>query len=160
MGIEALGALGDFLGGVAVIASLLYLAFQIRQNTKAIRSSSYHQAAEQTWNYCLAVAQDPSLAALIARNEAGDPLAPDEAMRVAAGFQALIFGFENMLRLREEGLVDPVVWQNLIENSMAGLGTPGLRAQLAARPGPLSRRLLAEIEARSHLFPAGPAPGA
>ena len=86
MTIETLGALGDFLGGVAVVASLLYLAAQIRQNTKAIRSSSYHP--------------------------------------------------------------------------MAGLGTPGLRAQLAARPGPLSKRPLAEIEAHPHLFPPGSDPSA
>ena len=31
--LEALGNLGDFVGGVAVIVTLLYLASQIRQNT-------------------------------------------------------------------------------------------------------------------------------
>ena len=72
MTLDTLGNVGDFVGGVTVIVSLLYLAVQIRQHTKAVRSSSYHQAAEQTWNYCLAVAQDPTLAELFARRMAGD----------------------------------------------------------------------------------------
>lgn len=154
MDVEMLGNLGDFVGGLAVIASLLYLAVQIRQNTKAIRSSSYHQAAEQTWNYCLAIAQDGSLAEILARREAGQPLSPAEAMRGNASDQALVFGFENMLRLHEEGLIDPDVWRNVLENSMAFFGSNYGRTLLASRPGPLSKRLLAEVEAllqpRSH----------
>ena len=94
MTIETLGSLGDFLGGLAVIASLLYLAVQIRQNTKAIRSSSYHQAAEQTWNYCLAVAGDASLAEILARRTSGEALTPSEQIRAQSADQALIYGFE------------------------------------------------------------------
>ena len=36
MTIQDLGALGDMIGGVAVVASLIYLAIQIRQNTQQI----------------------------------------------------------------------------------------------------------------------------
>jgi hypothetical protein len=36
MTIQDLGALGDMIGGVAVVASLIYLAIQIRQNTHQI----------------------------------------------------------------------------------------------------------------------------
>jgi hypothetical protein len=136
-----------------VIGSLLYLAVQIRQNTKTVRSSSYHQAAEQTWNYCLAVAQDGSLADLLARRYSGEPLTLAEQLRVNSADVALIFGFENMLRLHEEGLVDLDVWKNLIENSMMFLGSKTGRNLLAGRPGPLSKRLLAEVEALSHLYP-------
>jgi len=157
MNVETLGNLGDFLGGLAVIASLLYLAVQIRQNTRAVRSSSYHQAAEQTWNYCLAVAGDASLAEILARREAGEALSPAEQIRATISDQALIFGFENMFRLHEEGLVDPDVWQNVIENSMVYFGNKDGRALLAGRPGPLSQRLLAEIEARPQLDPPGAA---
>jgi hypothetical protein len=36
MTIQDLGSLGDMIGGVAVVASLIYLAIQIRQNTKQV----------------------------------------------------------------------------------------------------------------------------
>ncbi len=38
--LEALGNIGDFIGGIAVVVSLIYLAIQIRQNTKALRTAS------------------------------------------------------------------------------------------------------------------------
>jgi len=151
--LEAFGSIGDFIGGLGVIASLVYLAVQIRQNTRAVRSSSYHQAAEQTWNYCLALAQDGPLAEIIAKRIAGEVLTPAEEIRADAADQALIFGFENMLRLHEEGLLDGDVWHNVMANSMVGLDTPHVRALLARRPGPLSVRLLGAIEEFARRYP-------
>ena len=37
MDVEALGNLGDFLGGIGVVITLLYLAIQVRQNTRQMR---------------------------------------------------------------------------------------------------------------------------
>ena len=39
---EAIGAIGELIGGAAVIATLIYLAVQLRQNTKGIRAQSYY----------------------------------------------------------------------------------------------------------------------
>jgi hypothetical protein len=41
--IENLGNLGDFIGGIAVVVTLIYLAMQIRQNTRTVRLSSVQQ---------------------------------------------------------------------------------------------------------------------
>ena len=40
MTLEDLGNLGEFLGAIGVIASLVYLAVQIRQNTRAVNSNT------------------------------------------------------------------------------------------------------------------------
>jgi hypothetical protein len=40
MNLEQLANLGEFIGGTAVIASLIYLAIQIRQNTRSVKSST------------------------------------------------------------------------------------------------------------------------
>ena len=45
MSIMELGALGEFFGAIAVVVTLIYLAGQLRQNTKALRSASYEH-----WN--------------------------------------------------------------------------------------------------------------
>lgn len=42
---EDLGAIGDLVGGVAVVVSLVYVAFQIRQNSRQIEQNSRHMAA-------------------------------------------------------------------------------------------------------------------
>ncbi|MCZ6501930.1 MAG: hypothetical protein O6945_05370, partial [Gammaproteobacteria bacterium] len=38
MTIFELGALGEFVGAIAVVGTFIYLAIQIRQNTKAMRA--------------------------------------------------------------------------------------------------------------------------
>ncbi len=38
---DAIGAIAELLGAVGVIASLVYLAGQIRQNTRATRGATY-----------------------------------------------------------------------------------------------------------------------
>ena len=38
--LDALGNIGDFVGGVAVLATLIYLATQVRQHTKTLRPAS------------------------------------------------------------------------------------------------------------------------
>ena len=40
---EAIGAIGEVGGAVGVIVTLIYLAGQLRQNTKALRTGSYAQ---------------------------------------------------------------------------------------------------------------------
>lgn len=43
---EAIGALGEIAGAVAVIVTLLYLAKQIRQNSKSLdRANEFAQAS-------------------------------------------------------------------------------------------------------------------
>ena len=39
MTLQDLGSIGDFIGGIAVIITLLYLANQIRQNTNSVLGS-------------------------------------------------------------------------------------------------------------------------
>ncbi len=45
MTIEDLGALGELLGSVAVLATLIYLALQTRQNTAAIAARSIRRGS-------------------------------------------------------------------------------------------------------------------
>ena len=42
---EAIGAVGEILGALAVFASLIYLARQIRQNTQMMKSTVRQQLA-------------------------------------------------------------------------------------------------------------------
>ncbi len=46
MTITELGAIGEFIGGIVVIVTLIYLIFQLRQNTQSIRSQSRFSVLE------------------------------------------------------------------------------------------------------------------
>ncbi len=44
---DAIGAIGELVGAVGVIATLGYLAVQIRQNTNAVKLGTSHAVAEE-----------------------------------------------------------------------------------------------------------------
>ena len=43
---EAIGSIGEIVGAAAVVVSVLYLAFQIRQNTHSVRGSTIQAVTE------------------------------------------------------------------------------------------------------------------
>ena len=45
--ITTLAAWGEFLGGIAVVGSLIYVGIQIRHNTKSVRRASARQTSEK-----------------------------------------------------------------------------------------------------------------
>lgn len=41
--LDTLGNLGDFIDGIAVVITLIYLAVQVRQNTLALKAASWQE---------------------------------------------------------------------------------------------------------------------
>jgi hypothetical protein len=67
MDIMELGAIGELVGGVAVIASLVYVGLQIRQNTGAMRAASAQNLVTVSTNGHFLLAADNGLAEIIQR---------------------------------------------------------------------------------------------
>ena len=59
---DALGAISETIGAIAVIVTLAYLAVQIRQNTRATQTASHHAITDSLNLGNIAVAQDAELA--------------------------------------------------------------------------------------------------
>lgn len=47
MDLTQLANLGEFIGGIAVIASLIYVGFQVRQNTQGLKEASNRETSVQ-----------------------------------------------------------------------------------------------------------------
>lgn len=47
MDLDTLAKLGEFVGGFFVVLSLVYLAHQVRMNTKSLRSENYARVLER-----------------------------------------------------------------------------------------------------------------
>ncbi len=62
---EAVGVIGEWIGGVAVFATLLYLAIQIKQNTKQLKSNSLDTLAHRMDAVLHTEARDVQLAKLM-----------------------------------------------------------------------------------------------
>lgn len=155
---EAIAAIGEVAGALGVIASLGYLAIQIRQNTRQIRQNievgqvaSYNQAQEQTRQAPLAMAQDGEAVRSLAKfSEQGlDALAAEETVRLQAILGTFFHGIDSLFKLYEKGLVDPENWENIVESQLDGWwSNPHMIAYISSRPGPISKRSATYIERR------------
>jgi hypothetical protein len=59
---DAIGALAELAGALGVIASLVYLAIQIRQNTRSAREAAWHSVLRDLQQFRSLIAQDPEVA--------------------------------------------------------------------------------------------------
>jgi hypothetical protein len=64
--ITTLAAWGEFIGGIAVVVSLIYLASQIRSNTKTVRASNFNELLDATDQFS-SVMRDSEWASLYVR---------------------------------------------------------------------------------------------
>ena len=62
MTIMELGAIGELVGGVAVIASLIFVGLQVRQNTHAISSGRHQEMLHSSGRRTICFQDDPSAA--------------------------------------------------------------------------------------------------
>ncbi|MDH3379233.1 MAG: hypothetical protein OEQ39_20095 [Gammaproteobacteria bacterium] len=106
---EAIGAIGEVVGALAVIATLLYLAVQIRQNTKAIKGTTLtaiteHKQFELRWSSDIATAWRKSLT---------DPksLTPDESWQMAEWLSSCFVARQNEFFQHKQGLIDDETWE-------------------------------------------------
>jgi hypothetical protein len=125
--LDDLGNIGDFVGGVAVIASFIYLALQIRQNTKTLRANSVQELTENILRASATLAE-PANADIYTRGARSySALAPDEKLR----FQLLLglfFGrFDTVLEYRERKMVDDTYIEWQLDAIKVILANPGVR---------------------------------
>ena len=63
--LDALGNLGDFLGGLGVVVTLIYLARQIRQNTRSVESAAFQAATRDVAEAIDELSRDPELSRIV-----------------------------------------------------------------------------------------------
>jgi len=116
---EAIGAVGEVGGAIGVIATLGYLAAQIRQNThniqhnsEAVRAATELENARFAAEWNSEVARDPDLAELwiVAMNNPGD-MTPAQRVRFGFLMASLFYRFEGLYRQYERGLLTEESWR-------------------------------------------------
>ena len=75
---EAIGAVGEILGAAGVIITLVYLASQLRQNTRALRSESYQHWNEVSSSYAQFTAQHAHTISEIEKLDSLNQLTPEQ----------------------------------------------------------------------------------
>ena len=120
--IQELGAIGEFVGAIAVVATLFYLTIQVRQNKRSTDANTRSITARASWDAGMVfalrnerISRDPEFAALLQR--ATDPAADiedfDAAERAQIMFDTLstLLSFQAQYFLWREGSLPDDVWE-------------------------------------------------
>lgn len=114
---EAVGALAELVGATAVVISLVYLAVQIRHNSRQVeeqvrglRLQAYDAAGADFSALRLQIGSSPQLASAWRRaKEEYSGLAPDEQAQVNELLHELMWAFQNIIARMDGGTEDHVL---------------------------------------------------
>ncbi len=99
----AIGAIGEILGAAFVFASLVYLASQIRQNRKTVRSQNIHAETEQ-FQRVMELQASQALKAPLKKISERQELTYEEATQYEAFLLSSLATMADQFRHHQEGL--------------------------------------------------------
>ena len=111
MNLNDLANIGQVIGAIAVVISLIYVALQIRQNTNAVRSATAQTVHEHFAKWYHLMAADAELSR-IAANGLRDysSLSEQERVRFVAAFMSFLSYSQNAFLKWREGLLASPLW--------------------------------------------------
>lgn len=139
MDLAALANLGEFIGGVFVVVSLIYLAYQVRQNTRSLRTENYARLLHSMSTLQSRLALDAELNHIFVVG-AQDPgrLTGSERVRFSWALYEMFGTGEFMFHQARENSLPAVVWARWEATIGWWLSHPGMREWWKSKPAPLA----------------------
>jgi hypothetical protein len=126
--LQDLGNLGEILAAVGMVVSVLYLAIQVRQNTRSVRASTYQAFSESFRDFRTLLIGDERLGALWGK---GLRSRSELSMSERAQFDALLMNFlrgvEVSFYQETQGLLDAAFYKGWLDEAVAIWRQPGPR---------------------------------
>ncbi|PCI76240.1 MAG: hypothetical protein COB20_11125 [SAR86 cluster bacterium] len=107
---DALGALGELVGAAAVVATLIYLSVQLRQNTRAVKLSSAQAVTEELQAMFSLLSSDQSLAEIFVEAGKSDELSGADLVRYYTFNSNLLRVYENAFLQKQENAINNAHW--------------------------------------------------
>jgi hypothetical protein len=132
MTLSDLAALGSFVSGVAVLVSLVFLWFQLRQMNYQVRQSEKNQRAQIRQTHSMRISENflrrVDHADLWVKVSSGEPLTDAEVYQVFQALSAVWFNIEDSYYQHRDGLLDETAGQANLTGLKFALRLPPLRA--------------------------------
>ncbi len=150
MTIEQLGSIGEIIGAIATVATLGYLAIQIRQSSRVALAQAEREI--NNLGVTLAVSQDPDLARLYRAGCADFAgLSADEQVRFSFLMSNLFSNYQSHLACHDKGLLPEERRNTTIGTIRFMVRQPGVRTWWEASKFHFAPTFVAEVD---HLLEA------
>jgi hypothetical protein len=154
---SAISAIADVLGATAVVASLLYVATQIRMSTRQSRLAAMQDMITEIGSALQAQAQNRDLADIVLRGLKDlNSLDAVEKLRFMSHISHILRLYEAVYFHKLEGTLDERVWKGFEAAISDVVSYPGMRAVIETRRAHLSNAFggyLAALASRSTTQP-------
>lgn len=110
---DAIGAMGELVGAVAVVATLIYLSVQLRQNTRTVRVSSAQAVTEELQDMFSLLASDQELAEIFAKAGRDSELSGANRVRYYTFNSNLLRVYENAFLQKQQNVIDEAHWSGM-----------------------------------------------
>jgi hypothetical protein len=125
--LDSLGNLGDFLGGLGVVVTLVYLAMQIRHNTDALRRESYQSLLNHQGGLNSRLADRGFAEIMMAAGEGLEQLDAPDRLRVGNYWLSLLRHYQNGHEQYRSGVLSDSQWEQLSWPMVGALRSRGFR---------------------------------
>ncbi len=133
--LQALANLGEVIGAAAVVASLLYLAVQVRQGTKAQQTENYARALDRISAMQSRLSQDSEVSSIFSRGvQDTSKLTAFERIRFTWALYEMFDAFEFMFYTYRNDEIPEEVWARWSRTVAYWLSFDGIQAWWDARP--------------------------
>jgi len=128
LSIQDWGAVGEIVGAIGIILTLIYLTTQIRQNTRQIRNEG-HIGITDSYNEIIAqlLADDVLFRLVVLGCHDWENLSAFEKSRFHLFYHQHLTHFRMAARLHDEGAIDDDVYQTIEDLHINSLANPGAR---------------------------------
>jgi hypothetical protein len=157
MSITEVGALGDIVASFGVIATLIYLALQMRQNTKALRLGTSHALTGDLRSMFSLLASDQGLAEVLVEAGHKAQLGGPTRVRYFTFTSNLLRIYENAYLLKRENSISEAHWSGMTQLVIDYKSMAAFPAYWEDRKHWLSAEFRAYME--SEILPTPPKPG-
>jgi hypothetical protein len=140
-----LGNIGDFLGAIAVLVTLMYLAIQVRQNSSTSRAQTRQALADSQINLLNSRVTDPFLRAVSFKMYSGEELGEAEKYALRLHIIAHIRLFENYFTQYVLGTMDKEDWRAMREVIGSQFVLPAYRQVFSYRENIWNSGFAAEV---------------
>lgn len=128
LSIQDWGAIGEIIGGIAVVATLIYLSIQLKQTSQAVKVStadtgSTHNAA--VWREMIA---NPELVKILIKGGKDVlSLSEEDYFRYILANNMIMRFFEHQFLLKQQGALPDGFWEGIEVSIAEILGTEGAK---------------------------------
>jgi hypothetical protein len=157
MSIQELGSLGELIAAVATVLTLVYLAMQISQNTRAVKASVLEATGSRSSDLAKFVANDPELTRIIMiAMTTSTELEELDKYRLQLVFQAAMRSYEMTVAHHVTNFLDSTQYAGLRNNVRGWVGASYFAAWWENAQANFSAELRALVEEELKNPPAHP----